>query len=521
MHFERFGGDFMANTKALIIGVSTYFLAGATNLPFCRNDILTMKNAFLQGLNVAPEDTIVCGATGIVELTELRDALQCLTNMAQEDDVLLFYFSGHGTTTADGHFLVLSDCLISTQEMIAYLDAIPAKSKVIFLDCCKAGNFQINGSAVFDIDTTVNDFAGRGYAVIASSSANQSSYPHPNKPISLFTSFLYDTLTSRFIIREGKKSLHDIHKLLFLLLETWNKNNTSRVQTPIYRANIGGTIFFDVQDYTPYVKGQFFYENENYIVYSVEPLHNGIAKRYCVKTILKVPMSFPEISLINHEIVEIVKDLDIFGNVMQERKWKQQPANLIFCYFGLDETDIIRGNYICHTTWADDTQDKNWWYRMSKNCEIINGIHFNIHSYYQSLKAFTEEHTGTKEKLVADTRAIITRMVTLAEQVIAQFNELLNGTKNEEVFRNDIAGIIPEINKLYFEESNLDIPPNDLTEWCQLCSNLSGSIHDFTLFYGQQYFLDRTPENRKACMNMSIKQYYKDLEKLKSIDTTI
>lgn len=84
-----------------------------------------------------------------------------------------------------------------------------------------------------------------------------SSYSHPSKPISLFTSFLCDAVTSKTIIRKGKKSLNDIHKLLFLFFETWEKNNTSCVQTPIYRANIGGTIYFDVEDYTPYLPKEF------------------------------------------------------------------------------------------------------------------------------------------------------------------------------------------------------------------------------------------------------------------------
>jgi len=52
-----------------------------------------------------------------------------------------------------------------------------------------AGNFMIDNTAVFNINETADEFAGRGYAVIASSNAIQYSYGHPDKPISLFTSF--------------------------------------------------------------------------------------------------------------------------------------------------------------------------------------------------------------------------------------------------------------------------------------------------------------------------------------------
>lgn len=106
--------------------------------------------------------------------------------------------------------------------------------------------------------------------------------------------------------------MNDIHRLLFLFLETWNKNNPTRIQTPIYRANMGGTIFFDVEDYKPYIPEKFFYDDEKYCICTVEPLHSGIAKRYAVKVVLKEPMSLDEISLVNLEIVVKVKPIKHF-----------------------------------------------------------------------------------------------------------------------------------------------------------------------------------------------------------------
>ena len=112
-------------------------------------------------------------------------------------------------------------------------------------------------------------------------------------------------------------------------------------------------------------------------------------------------------------------------------------------------------------------------------------------------------------------------MVTLAEQLISLYNEFLNESKSEDSFRDEISGISAELTKLYFAETDLDIPPNDLTEWCQYCAGLAGTIHDLTLYYGHNKFEERSPENRKACMDMSIKQYYNNLEKLKSIDLSV
>ncbi len=410
--------------------------------------------------------------------------------------------------------------MINTQSIITYINEISAKSKVIFLDCCLAGNFSVSSPSVFHINDTVSQFAGNGYAVFASSNAIQSSYPHPSGKCSLFTYFLSTALTHNGTIRKGQKSLFDIHKLLFLLLEIWNKNNPTKKQTPIYRADVGGTIFFKVEDYHPYVTNTFYKETEKYIIYSVQPLHSSIAKRYSVKIILKTPYSFNEIAIINHEIVNEVRHLEIYNNEKQERKWRYKNANLIFSYFGLDETDIINNNYLCHTTWADETQDKEHWYRINSNCEIIDDIHFNIHAYYKTMKSYISEHTTTVEQFITDTKTMITALSTSAEHFISLYNDYQNEDVTEKEFIVAIAPIVEEINRLYYTENQLDIAPNELKEWCTNCSSLAATIHDFTLYYTQKAFLERSPENRKACTDLAIKEYYKCLEDLKNTEKT-
>ena len=511
----------MSKIKAIIVGVSNYSIKGARDLPFCRNDIIAIKDAFIRGLNVFPEDIIVCGLSGSVTLNAFESSLQAFSNDTSEDDILLFYFSGHGANISSNHYLVLTDDLINTQTIISNFDAISAKSKVMFLDCCHAGNFEVSGVANIDIDATVDSFAGKGYAVFASSNALQSSYPHPDNQTSLFTRFLCDALTSRFIIREGKKSLHDIHKLLSLMMETWNKNHPSMSQKTIFRANMGGTIFFNVEDYHPYATERFFFDSDTYTIRSVEPIHTSLAKRYSVKILLKVPMSFSDIATINHQIVDRVKRLNIFSGPAFEKQWRNKPANLIVCCFGLSETDLINCNYICNTTWVDETQDKKLWYKTGKNYETIDEICFFINPYYDFSKQFTAEHTASKDELIAETKEIVYRMISFAEHIIATYNSYLNDEKGETELIDAIKIIAPEIDMLYLRETNLDIPPNDIAEWCKQCSFIAGCIHDLSLYYSRQAFLERSPENRRACMDIAIKQYYKDLEVLRKMSAEL
>lgn len=508
----------MSNIKAMVVGVSNYFHKGASDLLFCKNDIAAIEKAFIQGLNVMPKDIITLGEQGTVLGSDFVDAIKVFTSRANADDVLLFYFSGHGTNFNGEHYIVLSDKFVKTQQIIECLNASPSRSKVLFFDCCKAGNFVINGPSLIDIEITADEFVGKGNAIFASSNALQFSYKHPDKQISLFTSFLCEALTAKFICKKGKKSLDDIHKLLFLMVEMWNKKHPEKKQTPIYRANINGTINFDVTNYTPYIKGEFYVETETYIIHSIEPLHNNHAKRFAVKVILKSPMSFLEIAEINHEIVNRVKHINIFISPKYEKMWKGSPAKLIFCCFGFDETDIINGNHVCNTTWADETQDRNHWYRTGKNYETISNINFNINPHYNFTKQQINEHTSSKEARIAETKCILHQMIHLAEETISVYNEYLNNEKTEMELIDSIKNIAPKVDALYLQESNLEYPPNEISNWCNLCSTIAASIHNLIIYYSAQHFLMRSPENRKACMEIAIKQYYADLEQLKEVE---
>jgi hypothetical protein len=507
--------------KALCVGVSDYSAMGESNLPFCINDIVQITDALVRGLRAYKSHVSYCGNNGNVTTSDFIDSLKKIVLQTSEEDTFIFYFSGHGGNLSTGHHLLLSDGLIKTQEIINNMDTIPAKTKIMIIDSCMSGNFKVDQSITFDETTDIKEFIGKGYAVISSSNETQYSWGHPDKPVSLFTSFLCDAMKDRHIVRKGKKSLNDIVRLLSLYLSVWNKRNPKKQQHPIFRANMGGTILFEVENYIPYHVENFHEETDKYFIVDVKPLHNIIAKRYALKIILKEPFSFEEIAQINNEIVNKVQTVEIYENDKLKAHWIGEPPNIVFCYYGRDEFDMSNCNYLCQTTWVDEYQDKKWWYRLNQNCEIINNVHFNIHSYYESLRIFQTENTGEKNNLISSTKEIIKNLILLAEKVITLYNEYLNETKTEQKLVNDMKPIIPLIEKWFFKETNLDIPPMEIKNWAQSCSGLACTIHEFTLFYNERYLLGRNYENRIDCMNMTIQRYYQDLEKVKNEERSI
>lgn len=503
------------SVKALVIGVSNYFMDGAPNLPFCKNDVEAMAKSLEKGLGLKKKDIITLGGLGDVTKVDFDNALSKMSSITNENDILLFYFSGHGQNFNHQHHLILSDGFISTNELIKNLEKVPTKSKVVFLDCCFSGNYSIEDPASPEVNQMIADFHGKGYAVFSSSNAEQVSYGHLDKPISIFTDFLCDAFENKLLVKKGKITLHDIQRLVSLYLDVWNKSNPAQQQNPIFKRNMGGTIFFEVEDYKPFPKAKIYLESNQYIIYEVEPMHTGTCKRYSVKVILKEPLSFDEISNVSIEIKDKVKKAEVYTNQRSSERWKNKSANIIWIYFGFDESDMIRRHFICHTTWCDHNQNKDWWYNVdSSNKFMINDTHFNVHAYYESLKNLIQDNTGNNEELILAVREISTAMLKSAEDIISLYNAYTNGLISESSLVEQIDPFLSNIEEAYMASTDLELAPDDLHDWMQAYSNLFATIHNFTYYYNKKYLTKRTPENRKACMEMTIKNYYAELEEI-------
>lgn len=507
--------------KALLVAVSNYSKnSNLCDLPLCKNDLVVMKSALKYGLNIKDNHIDSYGESGTVTKSDFIDSLEYKSYDLLEDDTFIFYFSGHGGKFDGKNYLFFSNEEYSLQDLINEIDKINAKTKVIFLDCCHSGNFVLDKEFVFDIKDDIESFVGSGIAILSSCGANEVSGFDNEKQISLFTKFLSDALNNKFINRQGKKSLESIAELVRRYADIWNSRSNDLIQHPVYRSAIGGTVFFVVDDYHPYKVVNYYEECEKYIIYKVEPVHVGAAKRLSAKVILRYPFTFEEIAIISKEIKEKIMYCEIFQNQKAEKYYSGKPANIIWCYFGYDEDDMVDSNYICHTTWVDNTQDKSWWYRKNKNSMLINNVFFDIHTQYDAIKNLKNKSIDIDE-FINKSRECTSHIIIYGEKYISLFREYLNNILSEEQFINLSQQYISAINKWYIKETDLDIPPNDLHDWSQAQMELAASLHDCSLYYNKKFLDKWTSDNRKLLMSNSIKQYETDLEKYKKLDTEV
>jgi hypothetical protein len=508
--------DKMGLIKVLLVGVCEYPALGCTPLPLCKNDLYAMRTALVKGLNVAPENILICGQTGNVTSSNLFSSIYAILSNATPEDTFIFYFSGHGGKGC----LALSDGLIGLQDLIDTIESINTKNKIIILDSCHSGGFAVKGVPQIDITETVENFAGHGYAVMASCGSDEKSGFNEERQISLYTSFVCDALTSRFLIRKGKKSLETINEAIFRYAEVCNGKGKYNFQRPIFRANVGGTIFFDVEEYNPYRVAKIYKETDSYIIYAVEPVHNGMAKRLAVKVILRFQSSFEQIADIAIEIQKQALYFEVHQNEKVEARYRGKAANIIWCYFGYDEDDMVDGNFICRTTWVDDLQDKNWWYRSSESTVFVNGVHIEVYNSYNMIKGL-RDNAIDKEELIRMTRAYSSKIITAAEQYIKIFREFANNTLGEDQLIDMVEPLNKEISLWFFKQSDLPIPPRELHDWAHAHTKIACTIHDFSLFYDRKNMTVWTAENKKWLMSDAIKKYEIELEELKSIERAL
>lgn len=135
---------------AVLYGVNDYFVAGY-DLVSAKNDADAMETLLLaQGYSVTKR------TDGATDRTNLQTDLAAAAAAVTEDDLFLFYFSGHGGSDildqteppgadSNDEYIELSDGNsdehLFDDELADMLAAIPCLKKVVILDSCHSGGF--------------------------------------------------------------------------------------------------------------------------------------------------------------------------------------------------------------------------------------------------------------------------------------------------------------------------------------------------------------------------------------------
>jgi uncharacterized caspase-like protein len=187
---------------ALLVGISNY-TADLKPLPSAVNDVVALRQVLVNPEIGGFAESDVEVLTDVDE-TAIRKGLSRLFANRNKDDLLLFYFSGHGVTDSRSDFYLTGistnkDDLLSTAVSADYvhraMNQRGSKRQVIILDCCHSGAFP-KGMTAKDIGTVnvLPKLGGEGRAILTASDSSQYAFEQEGFELSLYTHFLVEGL---------------------------------------------------------------------------------------------------------------------------------------------------------------------------------------------------------------------------------------------------------------------------------------------------------------------------------------
>jgi len=216
--------------KALVVGIDYYEhfgqLSGAVNDAYSVKTVLE-RNA--DGTLNFPTPHLMVGTGPATRVT--RQALKAAVRdlFADDAEIALFYFAGHGYIEDTGGFLCASDCTsgddgLSLADVMTLANTSPAKNKVIILDSCHSGIAGTNAltAGVAEIS--------EGVTILTASTATQ--YALENGGGSgVYTSLLVDALNGAAANLVGAITPGSVYAHIDQSLGPW-------AQRPVFKTNV-------------------------------------------------------------------------------------------------------------------------------------------------------------------------------------------------------------------------------------------------------------------------------------------
>jgi hypothetical protein len=212
--------------RALVVGVDDY---PGTPLKGCVNDADAVGALLDTHGDGSPNFAVKLMTSRIETVTRssLRGAVTAL--FADDCDVALFYFSGHGFVDATGGYLVTPDAKafdegLPMDTVLTLANASKAKSRVVILDCCYSG---IMGTPAAAGRQTAQ--LAEGLTVLTASRDSESALEADGSGV--FTALVVDALQGGGADLRGHVTPGSLYAYVDQALGAWD-------QRPIFKTNI-------------------------------------------------------------------------------------------------------------------------------------------------------------------------------------------------------------------------------------------------------------------------------------------
>jgi hypothetical protein len=216
---------------ALLIGVSESREVDLPGLPSALKDIQAMQEV-LQNPDLGGFDSVERLPNPSRQVME--EAIETLFANRKKNDLLLFYFSGHGITDERGRLYLVTPETRKERGNLRRTTAVAAtllhenmsssvsKHQVLILDCCFSGAISegLTGKSVNSVDIQ-RELGGEGRAILTSSNSVQKSFHIQGYDLSIYTHFLIDGIQTGAANLDGDDfiSMDELHEYIKKRLE--------------------------------------------------------------------------------------------------------------------------------------------------------------------------------------------------------------------------------------------------------------------------------------------------------------
>jgi Caspase domain len=214
--------------KALVVGIDHYEHIGS--LAGCVNDAYAVK-AMLDrhadgSVNFGTRLMVGTGPQDVLKRSELKDAVREL--FADDSEVALFYFAGHGYIETTGGYLCAGDCRtgddgLALSEVMILANESKARNKIIILDSCYSGALGEN-----PVNKQVSEIS-EGVTILTASTKGQ--YAAEVNGGGVFTGLLIDALGGAAANLIGEVTPGGVYAHIDQSLGTWS-------QRPVFKTNV-------------------------------------------------------------------------------------------------------------------------------------------------------------------------------------------------------------------------------------------------------------------------------------------
>jgi Caspase domain len=214
--------------KALVIGIDYYENIGSLN--GCVNDARAVKallDRHANGtVNFGTRLVTCTGPQTVVNRNQLKEAVREL--FADDSEIALLYFAGHGYIETTGGYLCAADCVtgddgVSLSEVMTFANKSEARNKIIILDSCHGGALG---------DHPVNDRIAEiseGMTILTASTKGQ--YAAETNGGGIFTGLMIDALNGAAANLVGEVTPGSVYAHIDQSLGTWS-------QRPVFKTNV-------------------------------------------------------------------------------------------------------------------------------------------------------------------------------------------------------------------------------------------------------------------------------------------